>query len=625
MLEAWKKPEAWKSVVLPPDRIRPLPVQSDRRAWEAADSAGRSYWMEQANRYLSYEWPSLLATAYMNHDRTGDRTTYSSLYWPRRNAIASLVIGECLENQGRFLDQIVNGVWLLCEETTWVKPEHKDMSSRSREFALYDWQDQAIDLFAAKTAALLAWTYVLLQDRLETEHPLVCQRIREEVERRIVLPYVRRTDFRWMGFDPDVRLNNWNPWIHVNVLTVFLLLVENEELRLYGLAKIAECLDFYAHSQEVDGGSDEGPYYWNRSAASLYECAELLHIGTAGRINLFGDPLLQEKGKYIYRVYIGGDCFYNYSDCDARLNLCGDLLYRYGMRIGDAKLSALGSRFRKPDEWGGNPLWISLYRAIPALLHEHTLLEPSLETPFIHNMRLPQTDVFAAREQPATCKGFYVAAKGGHNAQSHNHNDLGSGIVYMDGLPILVDPGVETYSRQTFSQDRHHMWTMRSAYHNVPIIGGCEQRPGGSYCAIDSACSFTDSLAEWSTELANAYPPEAGIRSWRRTWRLLRSRSAYVEVEDTFELKEETTDITIPWMTPCSIRLSPGEAVLTDPSSGVAVRLNYDTRIFTGVIDDLELNDRRIRAMWSKGLRRIRLVLSQPIRKASWQFRLERL
>ncbi len=38
--------------------------------------------------------------------------------------LAKLVLGECMEGQGRFLDDILNGIWTICEETYWGVPAH---------------------------------------------------------------------------------------------------------------------------------------------------------------------------------------------------------------------------------------------------------------------------------------------------------------------------------------------------------------------------------------------------------------------------------------------------------------------------------------------------------------------
>jgi hypothetical protein len=41
--------------------------------------------------------------------------------------------------------------------------------------------------------------------------------------------------------------------------------------------------------------------------------------------------------------------------------------------------------------------------------------------------------VAAARLRQGSVNGLYFAALGGHNAESHNHNDVGNFVVYLDG------------------------------------------------------------------------------------------------------------------------------------------------------------------------------------------------
>lgn len=84
---------------------------------------------------------------------------------------------------------------------------------------------------------------------------------------------------------------------------------------------------------------------------------------------------------------------------------------------------------------------------------------------------------------PTGSEGLYLAAKGGHNAESHNHNDVGNFIVYADGYPAISDVGVETYTAKTFSAQRYDIWTMQSAFHNLPIINGFMQKNGGNFKA----------------------------------------------------------------------------------------------------------------------------------------------
>ena len=47
---------------------------------------------------------------------------------------------------------------------------------------------------------------------------------------------------------------------------------------------------------------------------------------------------------------------------------------------------------------------------------------------------------------------------------------MGNVVVFVDGKPVIVDAGVETYTRKTFSAERYTIWTMQSAYHTLPTI-----------------------------------------------------------------------------------------------------------------------------------------------------------
>ena len=123
-------------------------------------------------------------------------------------------------------------------------------------------------------------------------------------------------------------------------------------------------------------------------------------------------------------------------------------------------------------------------------------------------MWYPSVGVFAAR------RGSWVlGAKMGSNGDSHNHNDTGSITVYKDGRPFLIDIGVESYTRKTFSPQRYEIWTMQSGWHNLPTFDGVMQLPGAEYAARDIRIGE----GSISAELSGAYPPIQGLGHYRRT------------------------------------------------------------------------------------------------------------
>ncbi|WP_259391711.1 heparinase II/III-family protein [Paenibacillus thiaminolyticus] len=107
---------------------------------------------------------------------------------------------------------------------------------------------------------------------------------------------------------------------------------------------------------------------------------------------------------------------------------------------------------------------------------------PAAEPPALPLDRwMPGVEVMVARERG---DGWFLAAKGGHNDESHNHNDIGSFIVYADQCPLWIDAGVGTYTAKTFSPERYSIWTMQSGYHNVPTVNGAEQAPGRTFRSV---------------------------------------------------------------------------------------------------------------------------------------------
>lgn len=81
----------------------------------------------------------------------------------------------------------------------------------------------------------------------------------------------------------------------------------------------------------------------------------------------------------------------------------------------------------------------------------------------------------------------------------------------LDGQPVLINASVETYARQTFGPERYRIWTMRSAYHNLPFLNGIEQASGAECAARAVSCWLNDDRADLALDLATAYPRQAAV------------------------------------------------------------------------------------------------------------------
>jgi hypothetical protein len=584
------------------DAFRPYPTIADRAAWAGLPEAQRKAFVAEAERQLATEWAILPATRFLDYVRDGNRGRYEALLFSRRGKLALLVLGELFEGQGRFTDAIADGLWLICEESYWGVPAH--VNAQKRGSGLPDVTEPTVDLFAAETGALLAWADYLVGDRLDAVHPLVRERVRLEVDRRILTPNLERDDFWWMGFSPR-EVNNWNPWINSNWLASVLLLERDPERRVRAVRKIARSLDRFVDAYPDDGGCDEGPSYWGRAGASLFESLELLHAATGGRLDVYREPVVRAIGRYIARAYVAGEYYVNIGDAPAKVRPEPELVFRYGRAVGDASLAGFGSFLAaRRGPYGPDDVarYGSLARVLPALLGAADLAATPPAEPLDGEVWLPDLQMMAAREKPGSSRGLYVAAWGGHNAQSHNHNDVGNFVVYADGAPVLVDVGVEQYTSKTFSDRRYEIWTMQSAWHNLPAINGLDQGAGADFRSRDVTFAPGRDAVRFSLDIAPAYPKEAKVTRWRREVTLDRKKREVVLAED-YVLGEAREGVRLHFVTPLAPDVStPGRVVL-----GGALLL-YDARRFTAGVEEKPVTDARLRPVWGERLFRVVLT-----------------
>ncbi|MEO8394597.1 MAG: heparinase II/III family protein [Chloroflexota bacterium] len=611
----------------------PYPTASDRAPWESLPAALRTSLIEQGEAALNIAWQPLLATRFLEYARIGNRSEYERENFGRRNKLIALALAECVEGQGRFVDEIANGVWLICEETYWGLPAHLHLQHAGP--GLPDAAEPTVDLFAAETAAALAYIDYLLGDALDGVSPLIRPRVAAEIVDRILTPNLEREDFGWMGFASKERPNNWNPWVNSNWLACLLFIERDPERRRASVAKIMRSLDRFIDPYPADGGCDEGPGYWARAAGSLYDCLELLDQATSGQANVFDHPLIQEMGRFIYRVHIDNKYYINFADASATVTPEAHLIYRYGQAIGDRDMMAFGawSAQSQPDGGAGgwsrpieSPMrWLRTIFSAAEVANASAILAPSAglaHPPQPRDVWLPVIEVMAARDLDRYGTGFYVAAKGGHNNESHNHNDIGEFVVYLGGLPLLIDAGVETYSRKTFSPQRYELWTMQSAYHSLPTIDSLQQSSGEHFAARDVHYEADDAHAQLSLDIAGAYPAEAGILRWQRTIRLNRGQS--VTVEDAYELDHTPQTLTLSLLTASRVELNQAGEIRLRAADLPEGRLasdglvRYDTERFTASVETLPITDQRMSKVWGAQLYRILLTATNPPPQDTW-------
>ncbi len=599
-----------------PGAWHPYPTWSERAMWEAVPGDIRAAIVARAEADQKAGWKALLATTFLDFARNGNRSRFEADSFGRRAMLQRLILTECIEGKGRFVDEIVNGVWLICEETYWGAPAH--LGAQKAGVGLPDVSDPIIELFSAETAQLLAWTNYLLGPQLDQVSPLVNKRIKIEVEHKMLNLARERNDFTWMGLGgrkQEHRLNNWNPWINSNLLVTNLILEDDPKLRIAETLRIARSVDAYWNDYWPDAAEEEGPGYYSRSVLSLFDVIWALESATGNATKIFGNPFLDAMGRFILSAHIAGDDDVAYGDAHRRAAPSGDVLYRFGKAVHDEELEAFGAFYAEKNGWNAqgqglkralNENLTSLLRSLPAVLDATEVRGSKKQDVLVRDAWYPDFGLMTAREKAGSTDGMYVAVLASNNGRSHSHNDTGNFVIYLDGQPVAIDVGVEQYTAKTFRRDRYSIWTMQSAYHNLPTVGGVMQQNGVEFEATDRKYESNDQHATVSFDIAKAYPKEAGVKKWMRTVTLDRKLNQ-VMISEEFDL-ERAVPVSFSVMTPRTATTN--DRIVTmklAEGAGTVCLLTFDATQLAPKIELIPLTDAGLRESWGNQINRILL------------------
>jgi hypothetical protein len=558
----------------------PFPPATDRAAWQAIR---KRIGEDRANAIIAAaetaaqeSVPVLPATLFLEFFRSGNRQEYEEPWFRRREMMADLALAECLEYEGHFLDPLLNVAWAICEESSWEFPaHHRDLP---------DVEYPTIGLFAALTGTQLAELVLLLGEEL---HPLVEKRIRHEVDQRILTPFLTRHDFWWLHPQPGRKLNNWTGVCVGNVIATAICLERDPSRLAEVIARGARSMDDYLETFDSEGGSTEGPGYWGFGFGNYILAAHLVHHRTNGRVDFFADDLIRKIAQFPLQTMLSPDVFVNFSDCDADITLSVPLLvllaqhYRLDdlMRLANMQYVGAPARNNSALSWKLRDL---VWRPDPAL--------DQRAIPAKHDW-YPEMQWMIARYDPTDPDALVLAAKGGHNDEMHNQNDVGNIIVHFNRTSVIADIGRGRYTRQYFSDSRYEFFVNSSLGHSLPVPNGFAQLPGEKYAAhlLDHQADDTRDLL--SLELRDAYPPEANLESLKRTVTLHREGPhGWIELVDevTFASNEATFESVL--TTFGSVEIGPDAVRIED--SGTVLTVQYDPAVAvarTEVVKDVDL------------------------------------
>lgn len=602
------------ALLVPADRALPVPSATDRAAWAAiaADRPTIDRIVAAAEEEHGTPWPQTLASDAARYHRDGDRSAWEDAVFSLQRRLSRAVVAAAVTLDDAPIDDVADGITLLCEQSSWCWPAHDDAFARHGSVVPVA-DDPFVDLGAGEAVAQLAWADQVLGDALDERYPGLRARIRFEASRRVFTPFLTRRDWWWIGHERTPI--NWNAWIHANVLATALRLLDGPgeaELRGRTVATAVTDLDRFLAALPADGAIDEGYGYWWEGALRALEALDLLAFATDGKVDAYaaGIPALRATVAYPHSMQLGDEWFVNVADGRAKppSGLPWSALHRAARRLGDSDAAAFAASHRVP----GTPSATEeqgLGRLLHAIADEHWVTATQAEPPLPRDVWLPSVELAVARETAGSARGLTLAAKGGHNGESHNHNDVGSFIVAVDGVPVVVDAGRPTYTAQTFGPHRYDIWTMQSSWHSVPEVRGVPQSAGSGF----GARQVHPEDGGIALDLAGAYDLP-GLRSWHRRVRLDRGTVARVHIDDAWDLDPWTAggaepETTVRMLVAGEVRLSDGGAhiIPLEGARPVVVRWPAEVEART---TEVELDDALLADVWGTRLTRLDLVVT---------------
>lgn len=367
-------------------------------------------------------WAVLTANAYRAFRVSGNRVDYENVYFERRRRLNAFVLAEAVEGQGRFLDLVIEGVLLICEESGWQLPAHNSYVRNTPAEPLPDPDRPVIDLFAAETGAQLAVIAQMLGERLGAVSPLIVQRIDREMGRRITRPYLDQ-HFWWMGRG-DEPMNNWTAWCTQNVLVATFCRPTDQKTRHAVLAKAAGSLDAFLKDYDEDGACDEGALYYRRAALCLFGALRVMDGVAPGAFSsIWQDSKIRNMAEFVLHMHVEGDRYINFADASAVLEPCGVREFLFGEAVGSVPLMALAASDARRADRPDLPDDISLFNRMMAISSLSEMVEFIAEPERPADIYYPSCGLFIVRDE---C--FVLAAKAGDNDDGHNHNDVAASL-----------------------------------------------------------------------------------------------------------------------------------------------------------------------------------------------------
>lgn len=440
--------------------------------------------------------------------QTGDRKEFQREYFARRERLLVFSLMQWATPCEKYLSQLEDIIWAICEEQSWCIPAHfLDAEEDTLDFEDFETQ---IDLFAAETGFALAECLSINEAALSKR---VVQQINIRLNQRIFEPFLSGDRF----FRFEHMANNWSAVCAGAVGGAALYILDGVPL-VNIIHRALSCTDVFLDSFGSDGICVEGINYWTYGFG-FYTCfAELLMRRSSGSLNLFDLPKVRHISTAQQACFLQNGKTISFADGSENAGFRMGLSC-YLQKLMDAQI---------PDtKYALNILDDKCFRFCHALRDISWFnSNASFGLAYHRENYYPDAQWFISHTE-----NLSLAAKGGNNNESHNHNDCGSFVLMKNGDMALCDFGASLYDAKYFSNRRYEVFVNATRSHNVALPDNCEQAAGEEYAAENVEFDFGAQTNVFSFNLEHCYPSKK-LQSYHRQL-IHNKKSNSVELLDT--------------------------------------------------------------------------------------------
>ncbi|OME00920.1 MULTISPECIES: heparinase II/III family protein [Paenibacillus] len=498
--------------------------------------------------------PELSYTLFSIYSRTGSRLEYERVYFERRRRLNTYVFLALLEPEHpEVLEKLEDILWAICDEYTWCLPAHLPADHNAADINRY------IDLFSSETGFTLSEVLLLLGERLSQ---LLRSRIHHEVERRLFRPFLENGPYDW-----ETARHNWAAVCAGSIGAAALLSVEDPAMLADILLRTERAMLYYLEGFGEDGACLEGLGYWNYGFGYFTYYSDLLCSRSTGRLDWFNQEKVAQIARFQQKCFIDGSHVANFSDSVPQVLVHMGLSHYLAEVCTDVERppSALRAPYTEDHCSRFAPAFRNLI---------WTRAGKEDEAWRAASYYLPDAAWLVSRHV-SEAGSFGFAAKGGHNAEPHNHNDLGHFILSGRGEIYASDLGSGEYTADYFGAGRYQYDCNGSQGHSLPIIDGQYQLAGRAFSSTVLHASAEEN-DELTLDLTQAYQV-TGLQSLIRSFVWHKEECPRLELTDTYRyagIPACWTERFVTWREPKL--LHPGTLLLPGTTAR-GVEVTYDS------------------------------------------------